>query len=177
MARSAHEIEGSLIFGGVVLQVYGGLRRSGYLQQVRARRPGRGDWNLPGRTWLGSSARLAAGETMIPTLPSSILDLDAGDHLLLSVDLQNNARPVSPFRDQDRMPAGSDRNTLLHRLGTLFRYWKNHRARLLCCWLFVDHSKPGLESQACRLACPCTEVLGFFSQSPKGSPLVLLVVC
>ena len=98
---------------------------------------------------------LAAGQAVIPAVPSPTPDLDVGDHSLLTIDLQGNAGFVSPFRDQVRVPAGSDRYTLLHRFATFFRYRKNH-------------SKLGLEHQTCRLACPFTEAAG--DPSPEKRP-------
>ena len=88
----------------------------------------------PGQLFL-----LPAGQPVIPTVPSFTADLDVGEHSLITINAHENAGFVSPFRDQDRVPACGDRNTLLRRLATLFCYWKNH-------------SKLGLQHQACRFA-------------------------
>lgn len=67
----------------------------------------------PGQLFL-----LAAGQAVIPTVPSSTPDLDVGNHSLLTIDVQRSSGLVSSFRDQNCMPAGGDRYTLLHRLAT-----------------------------------------------------------
>ena len=94
---------------------------------------------------------LAAGETVIPAVPAPTPDLYVGDPLLLTTDFQGNARLVSPFSDQDCVPAGSDGYALLHRFTTLFHYRKNH-------------SKPSLLRQACGLGMALRGSIRFFSQ-------------
>ena len=111
---------------------------------------------------LGQLLLLLPCEAVIPAVPSSLPNLDTGNPALFPVDLQGNAWITPPLGDCDCMLASSDGYPSFQRCSPFSDLRENH-----------SNQPQDIESQQSCL--PLRRCTRFFSQSPRGSSLVVLV--